>query len=636
MQNAAFFAAQKHLDAVARSTLKSQQPLQRVIADQLHKDDALGIRLLQTAYHIGKRELPKEEFRHHLEYASSVGADFGSLLTENAKVTYCSNRSVSELQCAISEVILEDKLRNINRSGVFSLVLDESTDNANKKRVLLYSQCVSEDGLEYCLLSNKQIKDGSANAINIVNLVVSELKEKKIDISKMVGVSTDGASVMTGKTGGVVQRLHEYLPNIVGIHCVAHRTALATSQAARDIPDMCSYSRTMCNVFRYFHNSALRSNRLREIQNILKLPELRFTELNSVRWLSMETAVKAMYRSYPALVMCLERDAVTDSTAKGLFNEVTQYKFVALTHLMMDVLPFMGRLSKNFQYDTIDFTKVQPLVQSTCDSMKDLSEVPGVFMTKLDEFVTKDGDKVVYQRPLSESNSDVVKKGVTHNYEFDGFSESDVEDSDTDNEDDESVGFLPELKYYTQQKGSVISTCNRYVNKLVENLENRFQDSEVLSAMSVVVPENICKSDSVAKYGNDQFKVLVKQFAQNLDSEEKCVSEYRQYKCLVNGSYKSASLLDITTTFMKKYADDFPNMVTILKCCSVLPMSSVKCERGFSTQNRIMSRLRNRLNNQALDDQMRISEDGPSVGDFDFKKALEKWKAVKVRKLYRK
>ena len=192
-----------------------------------------------------------------MEYANAVGADYSVLLSKSARFTYCSNKSVTELQSAISEVILEDRITNIQRSGVFSLVLDESTDNANKKRVLMYAQSVDEDGLKYSFLSNKQIKTGSACAENIVALVLDELKQKNLDISKMVRISTDGASVMTGKKGGVVAMLHQHSPALVGVHCVAHRIALATPHAARDIPELNCYSRTISNVFRYFHNSVL-------------------------------------------------------------------------------------------------------------------------------------------------------------------------------------------------------------------------------------------------------------------------------------------------------------------------------------------------------------------------------------------
>ena len=100
----------------------------------------------------------------------------------------------------------------------------------------------------------------------------------------------------------------------------------------------------------------------------------------------MEGAVGAMYRSYPALAMCLEREAVLDATAKGLFSEVSQYKFIATMHMLMDVLPFIGRLSKNFQHDSLDFSKVQPLVYSTRARLKDLCDVPGEFITKFEEF----------------------------------------------------------------------------------------------------------------------------------------------------------------------------------------------------------------------------------------------------------
>ncbi|XP_060572444.1 zinc finger protein 862-like [Ruditapes philippinarum] len=624
------FAAQKHLDAIARSTMQPQKALQKMVEAKLDKDDELGIKLLTAAYHIGKRELPKEEFRHHLEFASAVGADYGTLLTEKTKLTYCSNKSVTELQAAISSVILEDKISGIHKSGIFSLVLDESIDNANKKRLIMYAQYIAEEGLEYALLSNQQIKTGSASAVNIVKMVVDELKHKNIDITKMAGISTDGASVMTGRTGGVVTLLRKHTPSLVGVHCAAHRTALATSQAAKDIPEINNYARTVSNVFRYFSNSALRSNRLRDIQSVLNLPELKFSEVHSVRWLSLEYAVKAIYRSYPALVMCLERDATLDSTAKGLFLEVSQYRFIAFTHLMMDVLPYITRLSKHFQSDSLDFSGVQSRVTSTCDSLRDLLEVSGVFVSKLDEFIIEKDGAFTYSRPIKESDSTTVKLGIEENREFVGF------ESDSEDDNEENTGFAPNVKFYAQQKNILDRVAPSYVNKVVENLEARFTDSEIIDSMKVLVPQNIAKSDTVAKYGNDEFLILVKQYQPHLSSEHECLSEYRQYKNLVKCSYRDETLVELCKIFISKYSEEYPNMVNILKCVTVLPMNSVKCERGFSTQNRIMGRLRTSMNNQTMDDLMRISEDGPCMKSFDFKRALKKWKTAKKRLLYSK
>lgn len=44
---------------------------------------------------------------------------------------------------------------------------------------------------------------------------------------KLVAVSTDGASVMTGVHNGVSTQMTDHAPHIVTIHCMAHRTQLA-------------------------------------------------------------------------------------------------------------------------------------------------------------------------------------------------------------------------------------------------------------------------------------------------------------------------------------------------------------------------------------------------------------------------
>ena len=104
----------------------------------------------------------------------------------------------------------------------------------------------------------------------------------------------------------------------------------------------------MSSIFHYYSNSALRANKLREIQKLLNLPELKYAEVHSVRWLSLDRAVKVIYRTYPALVVALSHEATSNPTAKGLFHEVSQYKFIMFTHILLDILPFLTRLSKVF------------------------------------------------------------------------------------------------------------------------------------------------------------------------------------------------------------------------------------------------------------------------------------------------
>ena len=96
---------------------------------------------------------------------------------------------------------------------------------------------------------------------------------------------------------------------------------------------------------------------------------LYFMPIHSVRWLSLDRAVRVLYRTYPALVTALEHEATSNATAKGLLHEVQQYKFIMLTHLLLDILPVLTRLSKAFQTESADFSVMSPMVESTVESL---------------------------------------------------------------------------------------------------------------------------------------------------------------------------------------------------------------------------------------------------------------------------
>jgi len=206
---------------------------------------------------------------------------------------------------------------------------------------------------------------------------------------------------MTGRKSGVVFRLREHVPILIGVHCATHRCALATSQAAKAIPEFESYARTVSSIFHHYGNSALRANKFREIQKLLNLPELKYAEVHSVRWLSLDRAVKVIYRTYPALVVAFSHEVTSNPTAKGLFHEVSQYKFIMFTHISLDILPFLSRLSKVFPSESADFSKMVPMVTSTIAALRDMKESSGMYVDALDEFVECDGDHVLYKRKQS-------------------------------------------------------------------------------------------------------------------------------------------------------------------------------------------------------------------------------------------
>ena len=58
-----------------------------------------------------------------------------------------------------------------------------------------------------------------------------------------MGLGTDGARVMTGMGEGLTGYMARDNPMIVNYHCIAHKLALVTSQAADAVPYLVDYQR---------------------------------------------------------------------------------------------------------------------------------------------------------------------------------------------------------------------------------------------------------------------------------------------------------------------------------------------------------------------------------------------------------
>ena len=202
------------------------------------------------------------------------------------------------------------------------------------------------------------------------------------------------------------------------------------------------------------------------------------------------------------------------------------------THILLDILPFLTRLSKVFQSEGADFSKMVPMVTSTIGALRDMKESSCMYVDALDEFVECDGDRVLYKRKVSESSKKSVD--VKLNVEgFDGFESG----SESEEEGEEQTSEV-ELKYDAQQQGMVQRVMSNYVDQIVSNLEDRFVESDQVSKFSIFVPSCIVSaekegSQSFFKFGMDELNFFLDKFEKRLDIDRaSCVSEYRQYKKL--------------------------------------------------------------------------------------------------------
>ena len=117
---------------------------------------------------------------------------------------------------------------------------------------------------------------------------------------------SDRAAVVIGSHGGVATLLKQKSPWVIANHCIAHRLALASAQAADEVPYVKKFKAILDQLYRFYDNSAVCTSALKLIQDILEDPRLKLTQAKDVHWLSHELAVNNLRKCLKSVITSLE------------------------------------------------------------------------------------------------------------------------------------------------------------------------------------------------------------------------------------------------------------------------------------------------------------------------------------------
>ncbi|KAK5871515.1 hypothetical protein PBY51_004394 [Eleginops maclovinus] len=155
-----------------------------------------------------------------------------------------------------------------------------------------------------------------------------------------------------------------------------------------------------------------------------------------------------------------------------------------------------------------------------------------------------------------------------------------------------------------------------YLDGLLDSLDRRLQNLGIIRAFHVLGPKALKEDDAVV---TEDLKKLSKKF---LQPETTLLQEWSSYKQhLLTGAFKD---MDQVTTMEKLSSQNdegaqlYPSLSQLAAIALTVPISSVNCERDFSTMNRVKTDLRNRLQGDHLAACMLLSISGPPLGEFPY------------------
>ena len=95
------------------------------------------------------------------------------------------------------------EMKKLEESKFVGIITYESVDIAVFKKLIVYAQIVVNGKVQLFFMENKDVCDGKADTI--IQALVEVLEEWQIPLTKVTGLGSDGAAVMTGVRNGVGQ-----------------------------------------------------------------------------------------------------------------------------------------------------------------------------------------------------------------------------------------------------------------------------------------------------------------------------------------------------------------------------------------------------------------------------------------------
>ena len=272
-----------------------------------------------------------------------------------AKEVKCATtKATSVVKHAIGPAVHKSMVESVMSSPAFSLMMDESTDRGDVKRVGMLIRYYDESSSRTTTSFFGLYEVPHANAANLFQCLDSQISLDDLGYDKLIGWNSDGASVMLGSRNSVVSRLKQKQPNLYVLHCICHVSHLIVGDSVKCIP---SYVIDLIEkLFWWFHHSSKRVDELRSFQEWLEVEAHKILKKVDTRWLCLQSCVNRILEQYQPLLSyfdSIENARLRDEKAKVKAKKIRDQLKKPITKgyllVLSNILSSMNKFNTLFQ-----------------------------------------------------------------------------------------------------------------------------------------------------------------------------------------------------------------------------------------------------------------------------------------------
>ena len=547
--------------------------------------------LFRNAHALAKKARPYTEYVYLNQLDKAKGLEIGN--------QYLNRIQCKEFVAAIADVERKKIRDEFNENAkAFALMSDGSTDTSTTEEEILYIRYAKKGEVHVKFVGVKDVD--KANAENISG-AIAFIMQKTLGLSPeewkklMWGMTSDGATVMTGSEKGVVKLVTDGRKDVVTIHCLGHRLELAFKDAVKNIKlhaDLCSL---LITIFSFYRRSPLNKANLKAVFVQHKLKPIYPKRIGGTRWMEhFRDALRNFYKGYKPMICHLEQiienkdkssNAMQIAKAKGILKLAKNLPVVLYGYFLLnDVIPTLTNLSQNLQKSTLSLASVHDLLATTTT------------------FFQRQADKPSEISAFSENKF--------HGIELNG----------------------DKNRFETARQNAFIEIQSALTRR-TESMKH-----PAISATRILDFKNWPDKENNQDFGQDEIQVLVHHFhrflQENQLDEHQTVSEWEILKVNIYAKDWNSRLANITwKEINRRYDHQLPNLLPLVDLILSLPSTSADCERGFSAMKHIKTEHRASLLPSALDDLLMVYLNSPPIEDFNPQPAINEWMKTKARRI---
>ena len=252
------FRARQTLEGLERSKEAKEAREAKVTNIALEK-------LLRITVFIDKKHWA--HVHNYEDFVNFIGKDLEDLVLgeylklagRHKNATYLSKFTVKKFVQLIGDYIEKETIKKIKACQHFTILLDESTDDANRSELALIARIVDEKGVvQNHFLTLIQLQ--RCDALTIFTAVCDYMKKNEIDITRISFSGMDGCSTMLGEHKGVTVHFKRNCSHHSSIHCRNHRLALCFSHLIPWYKPFENFDGLLLNLFLLLKNSSVKAS----------------------------------------------------------------------------------------------------------------------------------------------------------------------------------------------------------------------------------------------------------------------------------------------------------------------------------------------------------------------------------------